>query len=110
MHDERGRSSKLFNHLDVRHFFWEHPILPQNVHDGSLKWIPPAGGEFFENRNPADTEDCIGLFPKSGPAEVAPDARIAQEEIFGPVLSVLEASDLDDAIRILNDTRYGLSS
>jgi acyl-CoA reductase-like NAD-dependent aldehyde dehydrogenase len=43
-------------------------------------------------------------------ADVKPDARIAQEEIFGPVLSVLEASDLDDAIRILNNTRYGLSS
>jgi acyl-CoA reductase-like NAD-dependent aldehyde dehydrogenase len=43
-------------------------------------------------------------------AGVSPDARIAQEEIFGPVLSVLEASDLDDAVRILNGTRYGLSS
>lgn len=43
-------------------------------------------------------------------AEVAPRARIAQEEIFGPVLSVIDASDLEDAIRILNDTRYGLSS
>jgi acyl-CoA reductase-like NAD-dependent aldehyde dehydrogenase len=43
-------------------------------------------------------------------SEVGPDARIAQEEIFGPVLSVLEASDLSDAIRILNGTRYGLSS
>ncbi|MDD4857348.1 MAG: aldehyde dehydrogenase family protein, partial [Candidatus Krumholzibacteria bacterium] len=42
--------------------------------------------------------------------DVAPDARIAQEEIFGPVLSVLEASDLDTAVRILNNTRYGLSS
>ncbi|HEX5133044.1 MAG TPA: aldehyde dehydrogenase family protein [Candidatus Krumholzibacteria bacterium] len=36
--------------------------------------------------------------------------RIAREEIFGPVLSVLEANDLDDAIDILNDTDYGLSS
>ncbi len=43
-------------------------------------------------------------------ADAAPDARIAQEEIFGPVLSVIDASDLDDAIRILNGTRYGLSS
>jgi aldehyde dehydrogenase (NAD+) len=42
--------------------------------------------------------------------DVAPGARIAQEEIFGPVLSVIEASDLDEAVRILNDTRYGLSS
>jgi aldehyde dehydrogenase (NAD+) len=36
--------------------------------------------------------------------------RIAREEIFGPVLSVLEANDLDDAIETLNDTDYGLSS
>lgn len=36
--------------------------------------------------------------------------RIAQEEIFGPVLSVLECKDLDDAIQILNSTQYGLSS
>jgi len=36
--------------------------------------------------------------------------RIAQEEIFGPVLSVLQCKDLDDAIAILNGTQYGLSS
>ncbi|MBL7988690.1 MAG: aldehyde dehydrogenase family protein [Chlorobi bacterium] len=36
--------------------------------------------------------------------------RIAREEIFGPVLSVLKARDLTDAIEILNDTPYGLSS
>jgi aldehyde dehydrogenase (NAD+) len=36
--------------------------------------------------------------------------RIAQEEIFGPVLSVIECSDLDTAIATLNDSAYGLSS
>ena len=41
---------------------------------------------------------------------VTPAARIAREEIFGPVLSVLTAKDLDDAIRCLNDVEYGLSS
>jgi acyl-CoA reductase-like NAD-dependent aldehyde dehydrogenase len=35
---------------------------------------------------------------------------IAQEEIFGPVLSVIPADDEDDAIRIANDTIYGLNS
>ncbi len=43
-------------------------------------------------------------------ADVPPTARIAQEEIFGPVLAVIDAADLDDAIGILNGTRYGLSS
>jgi len=33
-------------------------------------WFAPAGGKYFENRNPADTEDLIGRFPDSGPADV----------------------------------------
>lgn len=36
--------------------------------------------------------------------------RIAQEEVFGPVATVLAAADLDDAIEIANDSRYGLSA
>jgi acyl-CoA reductase-like NAD-dependent aldehyde dehydrogenase len=42
--------------------------------------------------------------------EVAPDMRIAQEEIFGPVLSVLTADDEEQALQIANGTRYGLVS
>jgi RHH-type proline utilization regulon transcriptional repressor/proline dehydrogenase/delta 1-pyrroline-5-carboxylate dehydrogenase len=42
-------------------------------------------------------------------AEVPPTASIAQEEIFGPVLSVLRARDLDDALRIANGTKYALT-
>lgn len=42
--------------------------------------------------------------------KVKPDMRIAQEEIFGPVLSVITVSDLDEAIEVLNGTVYGLSS
>src|SRR3970282_2941470 len=36
--------------------------------------------------------------------------RIAQEEIFGPVVCVIKSGSLEDSIRIVNDTRYGLSS
>ncbi len=43
-------------------------------------------------------------------SEVLPGMTIAREEIFGPVLSVLKASDIDEAVRILNNTVYGLSS
>jgi RHH-type proline utilization regulon transcriptional repressor/proline dehydrogenase/delta 1-pyrroline-5-carboxylate dehydrogenase len=42
-------------------------------------------------------------------ADVKPDARIAQDEIFGPVLSVLRASDFDEAIEFANSTRYALT-
>ena len=41
---------------------------------------------------------------------VKPGSRLALEEIFGPVLSVIKFSDLDEAFRINNEVRYGLSS
>jgi len=41
---------------------------------------------------------------------VKPSARIAKEEIFGPVLTVLECASLVDGIRIANDVEFGLSS
>jgi 1-pyrroline-5-carboxylate dehydrogenase len=56
--------------------------------------------------------------PGSGPgwfvkptviAGVSPTARIAQEEIFGPVLAVIKARGFDDALAIANNTRFGLT-
>lgn len=43
-------------------------------------------------------------------ADVSPRMRIAQEEIFGPVVSVLKARDLGDAVELVNGTSYGLVS
>jgi RHH-type proline utilization regulon transcriptional repressor/proline dehydrogenase/delta 1-pyrroline-5-carboxylate dehydrogenase len=42
-------------------------------------------------------------------ADVAPHSRLAQEEIFGPVLTVLKAKDFDDALAIALDTPYALT-
>ncbi|MCA1557717.1 MAG: aldehyde dehydrogenase family protein, partial [Acidobacteria bacterium] len=41
---------------------------------------------------------------------VTPDMRIAREEIFGPVLSVLRVKDFEEALRVANDSEFGLSS
>ncbi|MBI4464334.1 MAG: L-glutamate gamma-semialdehyde dehydrogenase [Acidobacteria bacterium] len=41
--------------------------------------------------------------------DVAPKARISQEEIFGPVLAVIKARDFEDALEIANNTEYGLT-
>jgi len=41
---------------------------------------------------------------------VKPDMRIAREEIFGPVLSVLRVKNFDEAMMVANDSEYGLSS
>ena len=43
-------------------------------------------------------------------ADVSPKMRIAQEEIFGPVLSVISCRSLDRAVAIVNDSQFGLSS
>lgn len=59
------------------------------------KIVKPLPGYFFEPT----------IF-----TDVSPDMRIAQEEIFGPVVSLLSAGSLDEAINIANSTEYGLSS
>ena len=42
--------------------------------------------------------------------DVRNDMRIAQEEVFGPVLSVLRFADEEEAVRIANDVLYGLAA
>ena len=41
--------------------------------------------------------------------DVKPNMRVAQEEIFGPVTAVIEVGSIDEAIKVLNSTKYGLS-
>jgi RHH-type proline utilization regulon transcriptional repressor/proline dehydrogenase/delta 1-pyrroline-5-carboxylate dehydrogenase len=42
-------------------------------------------------------------------ADVAPGSPLAAEEVFGPLLCVMEADDFDEAIAIANEPRYGLT-
>ncbi len=42
-------------------------------------------------------------------ADIAPNARLAQEEIFGPVLAVIKSRNFEDALEIANSTEYGLT-
>jgi alpha-ketoglutaric semialdehyde dehydrogenase len=63
-----------------------------------------------------------GMTPSGGPldegwffrptvfAGVEPGSRLEQEEIFGPVLSVIRVGSFDEAVQVNNDVRYGLSS
>ncbi len=58
--------------------------------------LPPACAEGF-------------FVPPTIFTDVPPDARIAQEEIFGPVLALIRAKDFEHAIEIANNTRYALT-
>jgi 1-pyrroline-5-carboxylate dehydrogenase len=64
-------------------------------------------GERLLGEDPGDPGN--GYFVPPTIFEVEPDARVAREEIFGPVLSVIEARDFEDALRIANDNPYGLT-
>jgi 1-pyrroline-5-carboxylate dehydrogenase len=64
-------------------------------------------GERVLGEDPGDPEN--GYFVSPTIFEVDTDARVAREEIFGPVLSVIKARDFEDALRIANDSPYGLT-
>jgi acyl-CoA reductase-like NAD-dependent aldehyde dehydrogenase len=49
------------------------------------------------------------FLPPTLVTDVADDSRIVQEEQFGPIVPILKFSDVEDAVRRANDTRYGLS-
>ena len=50
------------------------------------------------------------MFTPTVLTEVAPDQRIAREEVFGPVVGLIRARDEDHAIELANDTEFGLSA
>jgi acyl-CoA reductase-like NAD-dependent aldehyde dehydrogenase len=66
------------------------------AYEGSLPGDPGLGGGYF--------------VPPTIFTEVENSARIAREEIFGPVMAVIPFDDEDEAIRIANDTTYGLAA
>jgi aldehyde dehydrogenase (NAD+) len=64
-----------------------------------------AGGREY-----ADGELSKGFFYPPTVFSGTNDMRIAQDEIFGPVTTIIPAKNVDDAIELANETRYGLSS
>jgi acyl-CoA reductase-like NAD-dependent aldehyde dehydrogenase len=50
------------------------------------------------------------LFSPTLLADVQPEMRVSREELFGPAVGVIRAADVEQAIRLANDTRYGLSA
>src|SRR5262249_44474352 len=66
-------------------------------------------GKLLLGGAPVNTPEGGYFVPPTIFGDVPRDARIATEEIFGPVLSVIRARDFDDALDIANGTEYGLT-
>jgi 1-pyrroline-5-carboxylate dehydrogenase len=66
-------------------------------------------GRLLLGGSPIPTPEGGYFLPPTIFGDVPPDARIAQEEIFGPVLALIRARDFNDALTIANGTEYGLT-
>src|SRR5207237_8251821 len=64
------------------------------------------GAEVVAGGEPAEGKGAF--YPPTVLAQVDSGMKVAQEEIFGPVVTVIPFEDEKDAIRIANDVRYGL--
>jgi RHH-type proline utilization regulon transcriptional repressor/proline dehydrogenase/delta 1-pyrroline-5-carboxylate dehydrogenase len=85
------------------------PVIDETAYRRQLEMIEIGKKEAtlaFQGKVPAE-----GFFvPPTIFTGVTPEMRLAREEIFGPVLSVMKVRDLDEAIRVANDTDYGLTA
>jgi aldehyde dehydrogenase (NAD+) len=91
------------------------PLINQAAREKVLRYIDIGrqegarlliGGSIYDSGACAD--GCF--FQPTIFDRVQPSMRIAQEEIFGPVLSIIEIDSFEEAIDVLNGTAYGLSS
>jgi 1-pyrroline-5-carboxylate dehydrogenase len=85
------------------------PVIDENAYRKIQDYIAIGTGE-GKLRLGGEALSREGYFiPPTIIADVAPMARISQEEIFGPVLAVIKAYDFDEALAIANNTEYGLT-
>jgi malonate-semialdehyde dehydrogenase (acetylating)/methylmalonate-semialdehyde dehydrogenase len=86
------------------------PVVSCAARDRITGWIDKAiadGGTLVVDGRGADGPDGSSFVGPTILDEVAPDAPIVAEEVFGPVLTVVRADSLDDAIAIVNNSRFG---
>ncbi len=91
--------------------FYGGPVINPVAYQRVLSYIDigKQEGRLLTGGEPLET-DSQGFYIKPTVfADVAPDARIAQEEIFGPVLAILKSTGLADSLAIANSTEYGLT-
>lgn len=87
------------------------PVINEKAKDSILRYIDVAqkeGGRLVHGGKAVERDGGYFIEPTII-ADVKSRDTIGQEEIFGPVVAVIKAQDFDDALRIANDTEYGLT-
>lgn len=108
---EKARSIRMGDGLDPQTQMG--PLVNQKALDKVASYMPIARSEGVTiavgGERSRDHEKGF-FFQPTLLTGVRHGMRVEQEEIFGPVLSVVEVRDLDEAVQVNNDTLYGLSS
>lgn len=87
------------------------PVISERSYRKVLEYLEIGGreGRLLTGGRPIETPEKGYYVAPTVFADVAPGARLAQEEIFGPVLAVIRAESFDEALAIANGTEYGLT-
>lgn len=87
------------------------PVVSEKAYKSILNYIEVGKkeGRVINGGGPAKEAGDGYFIQPTVIADVPPTARIAQEEIFGPVLAVIKARNFDDALAIANNTEFGLT-
>ena len=87
------------------------PVINQAALDSMLKFIEVGKkeGRLIAGGNAPATTDAGYFLEPTVFADIAPDAALAQEEIFGPVLAVIKVANFEEGLRVANNTEYGLT-
>jgi acyl-CoA reductase-like NAD-dependent aldehyde dehydrogenase len=105
---EEAKKAKVGNGLDPATELG--PVQNKMQYDkvvGIIKDTKKAGAKFLAG---GEIPAGPGYFlPPTLVTDIADDSRLVQEEQFGPIVPILKFSDVEDALRRANDTRYGLS-
>lgn len=110
---ERARKIKIGDGLDES--VEMGPLINQAAREKVARYVDigkQEGARLLTGGAMHDAGSCANgyFFQPTIFDQVKPNMRIAQEEIFGPVLSVIEIASFEEAVAVLNNTHYGLSS
>lgn len=87
------------------------PLVDDNAVEGSHELVSDAASKGATIRVGGSIPEGAGsYYPATVLTDVTPDARLLKEEIFGPVLAIVPFDSEDEAVRLANDTEYGLVS
>ncbi|MFB6184501.1 MAG: aldehyde dehydrogenase family protein [Haloarculaceae archaeon] len=89
------------------------PAVSADQDETNFQYVDVANGEGATLLTGGDRPDGLesGYFIEPTVfTDVESDMRIAQEEVFGPVLSIIRVSDFEEAVRVANDVSFGLSA